>query len=245
MQFPVIHLDETDSTNNYLKNLFLSKKKIEELTTVYSKFQTSGKGQRGNSWESEKDKNLLASVVLYPDMLMANEQFIVSQIISLAIKDSLDNITKDVTIKWPNDIYWKQKKICGILIENLIVEDKIGQSIMGFGLNVNQTDFTSDAPNPVSLKQITGKDYIIEKLLEEIIENLNSYYSDIKRGVTDYIIKKYKTSLFRAEGYYLYNDGINDFKACIKDVLPNGVLVLEKKDGEVKHFAFKEIKYIL
>ena len=121
---PLIHISETNSTNNYLQTL-CARQKIEELTTVVADFQTSGRGQRGNSWESEPLKNLLFSFVLFPDFLEACCQFLISQIISLAIKEELSTYTEDISIKWPNDIYWKEKKICGILIEN----DLMGRNI--------------------------------------------------------------------------------------------------------------------
>ena len=114
---PLIHIIETNSTNNYLQT-FCTREKAEELTTVVADFQTSGRGQRGNSWESEPAKNLLFSFVLFPEFLEARRQFLISQIVSLAIKEELDTYTDDISIKWPNDIYWKEKKICGILIEN-------------------------------------------------------------------------------------------------------------------------------
>ena len=114
---PLIHINETNSTNNYLQSL-CSEQKVEELTVVVADFQTSGRGQRGNSWESAPGKNLLFSTVIFPEFLEARRQFLISQIISLAIKEELDTYTSDISIKWPNDIYWKEKKICGMLIEN-------------------------------------------------------------------------------------------------------------------------------
>ena len=142
---PLIHISETNSTNNYLQTL-CARQKVEELTTVVADFQTSGRGQRGNSWESEPLKNLLFSFVLFPDFLEARCQFLISQIISLAIKEELSTYTEDISIKWPNDIYWKEKKICGILIENDLMGRNICQSIAGIGININQEEFYSPAP---------------------------------------------------------------------------------------------------
>ena len=158
--YPLIVLDETDSTNRYISQLCNNPQKaVAELTTVSAEFQTAGKGQRGNSWEAEKEKNLLFSFVLYPTFLEARCQFILSQIISLSIKEELDRWSDEITIKWPNDIYWRDKKICGILIENDLSGHFIGRCISGVGININQKEFHSDAPNPVSLKQITGKEH--------------------------------------------------------------------------------------
>jgi len=239
-----IHLESTTSTNNYLKELLL-KENIEEFTVVSTSLQTAGRGQQGNSWESEEGKNILFSMVVFPVSVPANEQFIISQIVSLAVKDILNKYTDDITIKWPNDIYWKEKKISGILIENNLMEDHISQSVMGIGININQELFQSNAPNPVSLKQITGKEYDKEIILHQIVEQLTSYFEKLKSKDTADIIHNYKQSLFRREGFHLYNDGKNDFKARIKDIEPSGLLVLETEEGIRHHFAFKEVRYIL
>ena len=152
--FPVslVYLKETESTNKYLNDL-CNKQCVGELTTVTTDFQTSGRGQRGNSWESERGQNLMFSFVLYPAFLKARKQFLLSQIISLAIKEELDTHVSDVSIKWPNDIYWKDKKICGMLIENDLTGTHISRSIAGIGININQEAFTSPAPNNRTILQ--------------------------------------------------------------------------------------------
>ena len=129
--FPVslVYLEETESTNKYLNDL-CNKQCVGELTTITTDFQTSGRGQRGNSWESERGQNLMFSFVLYPTFLKARKQFLLSQIISLAIKEELDTHVSDVSIKWPNDIYWKDKKICGMLIENDLTGTHISLSLI-------------------------------------------------------------------------------------------------------------------
>ena len=158
--YPMIALEETDSTNRYISQLCNElQESVAELTTVTAEFQTAGKGQRGNTWEAERGKNLLFSFVLYPTFLEARRQFILSQIVSLSIKEELDRWSDEITIKWPNDIYWRDKKICGILIENDLSGHFIGRSISGIGININQNEFHSDAPNPVSQKQNTGQQH--------------------------------------------------------------------------------------
>lgn len=244
MNFLVIRLKETDSTNNYLKELIRSGD-VKEGTVIRSEIQTSGRGQQGNRWESEEGKNLLFSIVLYPNTIKATQQFIISQLVSLAVKHTLDKYTHDITIKWPNDIYWQEKKICGILIENTLMEDNIGQSVIGAGININQDNFITDAPNPISLKQITGAEYDMDEILESVYSFIMEYYSDIRAGRISHIIEDYKSSLFRNTGYYLYDDGKNIFGAKIKDIRPTGLLVLETRDGIEREFAFKEVKYIL
>lgn len=242
--FNHIHLKATTSTNNYLKELLLTENK-DEYTVVSVDLQTAGRGQQGNGWESEEGKNILSSMVVFPVSVHANEQFIISQIVSLAVKDILSKYTDNITIKWPNDIYWKEKKISGILIENNLMEEHISQSVMGIGININQEQFISNAPNPVSLKQITSKEYDKEAILRQIVEQLISYFEKLKSKDTTDIIYNYKQSLFRREGFHLYNDGKNDFKARIKDIEPSGLLVLETEEGTFHHFAFKEVKFIL
>lgn len=240
----VIHISETNSTNNYLKEL-LQTQNVDDGTVVWADFQSAGKGQRGNGWESEAGKNILFSIVLFPGFIKAGEQFILSQIVSLAVANCLQEYTEGISIKWPNDIYWTEKKICGILLENTILEDNIGHSVAGIGININQENFRSDAPNPVSLKQITNRDYNLEEILKTVVDNISMYYQQIKIGKTYSLIKQYKESLFRKDGYHLYNDGISNFLARIQDVDSSGILILKTKEGEERHFAFKEVKYII
>lgn len=241
----IIHLvDEIDSTNNYMKSLLL-KQKVKEGTIVSADFQTGGRGQRGNGWMSENGKNLLFSIVLYPDAVKANEQFLISQVISLAVADFLRKYTDGITIKWPNDIYWREKKICGILIENAIEGDQIKESVCGIGINLNQESFDSSLPNPVSLKQITGEYYKQSIMLGEVRELLFSYYEQLRRGEIQIIAENYRDSLFRKTGYHLFNDNTNDFIARIKNVAPDGTLILETESGDERRFAFKEVRYVL
>lgn len=248
--FQHIALEETDSTNRYLNQLCNQHpSSIPEFTTVSARFQTAGKGQRGNSWESEKDKNLLFSVVLYPDFLEAKRQFILSQIVSLAIKEELDNWTSNISIKWPNDIYYKDLKICGILIENDLNGCHIGRCICGIGLNINQEKFLSDAPNPISLKQITGEEYNCKEILSRIILRLQTYYKELKSQQFDIfseeIHARYTRSLFRREGLHTYEDCHGKFLAQLLRVEPDGRFVVEDESGTIRSYLFKEVQYIL
>lgn len=241
---PLIHISETNSTNNYLQT-FCARESTEELTTVVADFQTSGRGQRGNSWESEPAKNLLFSFVLFPEFLEARRQFLISQIVSLAIKEELDTYTNDISIKWPNDIYWKEKKICGILIENDLMGRNISQSVAGIGININQEAFHSLAPNPVSLYQITGKQYDIFEVLKNIMLRVQSYYSQLKKGNTSSIVTQYEKSLFRKEGMHRYKDANGEFLARIVCVGPEGRLILEDERQTKRGYMFKEVEYLL
>lgn len=244
--FPVllIHLEETDSTISYLREL-CSLQCVPELTTVIADFQTSGRGQRGNSWESEKGKNLLFSFVLYPSFLEARNQFLLSQIVSLSVKETLDRHVEHISIKWPNDIYWKEKKICGMLIENNLTGTHIIQSIAGIGINLNQDVFLSSAPNPVSLKQVTGREYDPANVLARIMERMKEYYLSLQQGETEAIARHYHEALFRNEGMHPFRDSQGEFMARIVGVEPDGPLILQDDSGKIRQYVFKEVQYVL
>lgn len=243
--FDFIHLESINSTNSYLKELSRVKK-LPQGFGVYSDYQSFGRGQKGSSWESEAGKNLLFSVILFPEKLEANRQFILSQIISLAVKDVLDEESPDFAIKWPNDIYYKNKKIAGILIENELVDSFISQSVIGVGLNLNQEIFESEAPNPISLKQITGKNYEIEVFFRKIFIRLEYYFNLLKeQSSIGNIRREYRNSLFRKDGLHNYKDENHFFKAEILDVEESGTLVLKKESGDIGKYFFKEVQFVL
>lgn len=241
---PLIHVSETNSTNNYLLEL-CNRQQVEELTTVIADFQTSGRGQRGNSWESDAKKNLLFSLVFFPTFLEARRQFLISQIVSLAIKEELDSYTSDISIKWPNDIYWKEKKIVGMLIENNWMGHFVSQSIAGIGINIHQEVFRSSAPNPVSLWQITGKQYDIFEILRNIISRVQSYYDLLCKEQTELITTRYEKALFRKEGFHKYKDKDGEFLAQFICVEPEGKLILEDEKQIKRGYMFKEVEYLI
>lgn len=245
MKYPeLIALAETTSTNTYLTAL-CQNEECAELTTVYSSFQSAGRGQRGNSWESEAGKNLLFSFVVYPKFLEAHRQFYLSQVTALALHDVLSAYTEGISIKWPNDIYWKDKKICGTLIENDLTGTHISRSISGSGVNLNQERFLSDAPNPVSLCQITGCQYDLREVLEQIMEKVTGYYRLLKEGQTEELDIRYKEALYRKEGMHPFRDKNGSFQACIADIEPSGRLILKDGSGQTRGYLFKEVEYIL
>ena len=178
----IIVFNELDSTNNYANQLV--KEKAAQGTVVLAHYQESGRGQVGNFWESERDKNLLFSVILYPGFLEAGKQFYISKAVSLALADLLKEQLNDVKIKWPNDIYVGEKKIAGILIENTVKGITLDSSIVGVGLNVNQERFFSDARNPVSMKQLLKKDFDIQDILKAFLQKLENYIEVFARGKT-------------------------------------------------------------
>jgi len=143
-----------------------------------------------------------------------------------------------LSIKWPNDIYWKDKKVAGILVENAIVGSEVKYSIAGIGLNVNQTEFKSDAPNPISLKQIYGTDFVVDELMQKL-------YAEVQRTWEEDVWAEYKAHLYRREGFWPFEDKNGKFEAAIQDVLPTGEIVLRDTNGQIRQYEFKQIKYIL
>lgn len=235
-----IEIAETESTNAYLRYL-LTNEALPEGSVVVAAFQTAGRGQPGNYWESEAGKNLTFSMILYPDRLPAAEQFLLSQIVVLSVKQVLDRYTTDISVKWPNDVYWRDRKICGILIENDLSGDSLSRSIVGIGLNLNQELFVSDAPNPVSLKQITCKEYIPDVLLEEYCSAFFANYLCLLERKTELIRSEYEKALYRREGYFSYEDAGGIFEARIHSIEPDGHLVLALPGGTLRRYAFKEV----
>lgn len=241
---PVICLEETDSTSNHLQRL-AAENKLQEFTVVTAGYQNAGKGQRGNSWESEKGKNLLFSFITYPGFVEARRQFVLSQTFSLAIKEELDVYANGFSIKWPNDIYWQEKKICGTLIENDLVGNHISRCVTGIGINLNQREFRSPAPNPVSLWQITGQEYDVQDFLHNVMTRTKEYYTCLQNGGSEEITRRYRQALFHAGEMHYYRDASGVFKACISGVSPEGLLMLEDENGKQRKYSFKEVQYIL
>ena len=245
MNYPEpIHIVATTSTNSTLDEL-CNRQQLPDLTCVYTDYQSAGRGQRGNSWESENGANLLFSVVFFPEFLPANKQFYLSQINALALQETLSNYATDITVKWPNDIYWKDMKLCGTLIENDLTGMNLSRSIAGSGVNLNQQKFLSDAPNPVSLRQITGQTYNIETILRQILERTAYYYDMLKQGKEDEIADRYYRVLYRREGLHTYRDANGIFKASIVEIQPNGRLILEDEEGKIRPYLFKEVACVL
>ncbi len=239
----IIRIKETDSTNRYLREIN-GQEKLPEGSIVVAGYQTAGRGQTGNSWESEPDENLLFSIVLFPDCIPANRQFLISQIASLAVKRTLDNYTSGITVKWPNDIYRNEKKICGMLIENDLSGTSIYSSIIGIGININQSGFRSQAPNPVSLKQITGKTYNLEKILEVFRNHFYTLYLSLLKEEHDEIRKAYMDALYRKEGFHSFSDEKGCFEARIYAIEDTGHLLLEDNSGAIRRYAFKEVTFL-
>jgi BirA family biotin operon repressor/biotin-[acetyl-CoA-carboxylase] ligase len=240
----LLFLKNLPSTNSHLASL-LKKNRLPEGTIVQTNYQSEGRGYSGNTWESEDNKNLLISVLLFPSYLKPSDQFYISMAISLGIYDFLLRYIPECSIKWPNDIYIKNDKIAGILIESAIIADKIEYSIAGIGININQEKFKSSAPNPVSLRQITGTGYVLQDCLYLLSSDLDRRYKQLIRGDFEEIKSDYITNLFRFKTWSEFRDHTGIFTGRILTVGDYGSLNLEIKTGEVREYAFKEIEFIL
>lgn len=243
LPYRLIRLEETDSTNRYLHDYHPAED--EAMTVVIANNQTAGKGCGTNTWESEPGKNLLLSVLVHPTMVPVAKQFLLSMAGALAVKDVLDHYTEDITLKWPNDVYWKDKKICGTLIETTLSGGRMKDCVFGIGLNVNQNVFVSDAPNPVSLCQIVGHEIDREKLLDELLRSFCSYYKMIEMGQYDNLSGLYHLALYRKRGFYRFRDAEGEFEGAIIEVEDTGRLILRDKGGMIREYMFKELEFII
>ncbi|MEZ5103867.1 MAG: biotin--[acetyl-CoA-carboxylase] ligase [Draconibacterium sp.] len=239
-----IVLNEIESTNNYANQLILSNA-ADDGTVVLAQYQTKGRGNAGNQWESEYGKNLLMSMVLFPRFLDAAKQFMISKAVSLAMVDFLKQETNFVTIKWPNDIYVEDRKIAGILIENSVMGHKLFSTVIGIGLNLNQEFFFSDAPNPVSLTQLTGKEYNINAVAERLVNLILEWYKKLETNNFTEINENYFSNLYRNEGWWKFSKQGEIFEARIIAIGEFGHLILEDLNGKVHQFGFKEVEFII
>ncbi|NVO11343.1 MAG: biotin--[acetyl-CoA-carboxylase] ligase [Bacteroidales bacterium] len=234
-----IWLESVDSTNSYCMKL--AQEGEQEGLAVAAFFQEKGRGQRGNTWESERGENLTFSLLLRPSFLRVEEQFMISKAIALSICDWLKNNNVDARVKWPNDIYVGDKKIAGVLIENSFSSTFLDISIIGIGMNLNQIVFSSNVPNPISMTLLTGFQYRPEVVLSELVVSIQMRYLQLKCGLKEKISDDYLKSLYRFQNLCNYSSADGNFKAKIIGIKPTGELILEMEDGQKKSFGFKEI----
>jgi len=237
-----IHLQQTDSTNNYLRGLQAGE---EDMTVVTADYQTAGRGQGSNTWESEPGANLLMSVAVRTRNVPVREQFLLSMAGALGVGRALSSYTDGISLKWPNDIYWKDSKMSGTLIETSVAKGSLWRCIFGIGVDVNQTVFVSDAPNPVSLRMVTGHVIPVREVADRVVEQLEHYLSRLMEGDTDGIVKAYHEHLYRKEGFHAYRDAEGLFSATISRVATDGHLLLLDTEGRQRSYAFKEVAFVL
>lgn len=237
-----MYIKRTNSTNTLLRERIAQGNPPEY---IYAGYQTAGRGQAGNGWESEEGKNLLCSILLPARKSLFELNVVTAVAVQRLLGDAF-------SIKWPNDIYWEDKKIAGILIENALIGSTVQYSIAGIGLNVNQTEWHTDAPNPISLKQITGKTYDLDTLMQQLYGHVQSALNE---DVWDY----YKAHLYRREGFWPFverevsteptmnasSETKEQFEARIEDVLPTGEIVLRDREGQQRIYHFKQVRYVI
>lgn len=250
-----MYIRETNSTNTLLREQY--SEALPNLYTIRTDYQTAGRGQAGNGWESEDGKNLLFSTLIRSDIRPA-EQFRLTMMVSVAMWEMLSQYLPNdlLTIKWPNDIYYGDKKLAGILVENILSGDRIAYSIAGIGLNVNQLEFKSGAPNPISMQQIMGEEYDVEVLLSGFLNALQVCFD----MPTEVLKEAYMAHLYRRKGAFPYierevsiaptmiacaAEAEQMFMAEIEDVTPLGQLVLCTGGDEVRTYHFKQIRFVI
>ncbi len=237
----VIYLPDCHSTSELAMD-WIKEKKVAEGSVIITDYQTKGKGQRGNIWESQADKNLTFSIVLSPRFLAAMDQFYLNIIISLAILDALKEYSSGLKVKWPNDIVHEDDgKLAGILIENLISQGKIEHSVVGIGLNVNQKFFSN--PTATSLVNLSGFDLDKSKLFESLVQKIEFYYLELKKGNKDWLKEAYLQNLFRYQQWGKFQD-LESFRGRILGIREDGRLIIEKEAGDQNYYAFKEVKFL-
>ncbi|HOK37174.1 MAG: biotin--[acetyl-CoA-carboxylase] ligase [Bacteroidales bacterium] len=237
-----IELKEINSTNFYSSEL-IKNKIINQETIVFAYKQTDGKGLGNNKWLSEPFKNILMSIITFLE-IRVTDFFKLNLIVSLAVIEYLKLFGVKAKIKWPNDIYVNNQKICGILIENNISGNFISSSIIGIGLNVNQVYFDESIPNPVSLKIITGIDYNIKEQIKVLGEIVLQKIKQNKNAAFEILKNEYLKVLFLYNEYTEFQDNSNKFKGKIIDIENNGHIVIEKFEGDVSKYFFKEVKFL-
>jgi BirA family biotin operon repressor/biotin-[acetyl-CoA-carboxylase] ligase len=247
----VIHsFDSLESTNKYCEALDLTE--VEDFTCYWALEQTAGIGQRGNHWHSAPGQNLTFSLVLHPTFLPAARQFQLTQALSLGVMDFIDNIVSIdsiasispiASIKWPNDIYIDDHKICGTLVSTRLQSNAIASAVCGIGLNVNEREFPSWVPHPTSLGLLTGQEYDLEPLLYQLLVCIERRYNDLKSGLDpepEYLA--YLMNL-HVPARYIYNK--EEITATITGVDPHGRLLLSAADGRSLSCGMKEIQFVL
>jgi len=252
--FRWMEFDEMGSTNNFLRHL--ATPGDERMTLVTAEYQTAGRGADTNRWESARGENLLFSLRVMPSRLPVGRMFALSEVTALAIADTLGAFLPasshegewGFSIKWPNDIYFGDSKVAGILIENDLQGPWVTRSTIGVGINVNQRRFLSDAPNPRSLADIVGHDVERRFVLEGFMWSFTHLFGQIEEGrpeALDALHESYKEHLYRRGKECLYSDRDGDFPAVLTDVEPSGHLVLRDARNGIRRYAFKEVRFLI
>jgi BirA family biotin operon repressor/biotin-[acetyl-CoA-carboxylase] ligase len=242
-EFNIIYQDIVTSTNDELKKMAESEK-LPEFSVIIANEQTEGRGQRENVWLSDYGKNLIFSFILYPEFLQIQNQFYLSKTVSIGILNYLKLKTDNISIKWPNDIYFQNKKICGILIENSISGNSIKQSIIGIGLNLNQSDFPNNLINAISLYLITGKETELKTELILLMNEIQNTFKILFNNDLELIDTFYFNHMYRFNIDSEFKDSTGIFKGKIVGTLPSGQLIIKKPDSTLITYNFKDVEFL-
>lgn len=241
----LLTLKEVNSTNDFLKNLLSNSKPLPEGTVIMAESQFAGRGQQQNKWHSEPGKNLTFSVLLNPTFLAVADQFDLNRVISLGVVDALEPLLGNyLKIKWPNDIYYGDKKLGGILIENLIQGIQLKHAVVGIGLNINQNSFPVEVVNAISLKQILHKDYDLRVLLSDICCHIEGWYLKLRAAQKETVRIAYLDRLYWLNQQKMFRSNNNTFAGVITNVKSNGLLIVINELGAELEFSLKEIEFL-
>ena len=239
---PFLELQQVESTNNYATGA-VHEGMAQHGMAVFAHHQTKGKGQHNKTWISDAGKNIAMSVVLQPPGLSLSQSFLISMATAIAVHSFFATYAGSETkVKWPNDLYWRDRKAGGILIENIVQGNEWRAAIVGIGLNVNQTSFDSLDTKAVSLKQITGKEYETVALAKELCQHLSTTY-EVLHKLPSQIIESYKDHLFMLNETVRLKKGSRVFDATIKDVTTMGELIVQHATEE--RFAVGEVEWLI
>ncbi len=245
----IVHLLEVDSTNRYVRDeaaALWQNRGISDFAVVTAGHQTAGRGQRGNTWNSNAGENLLFSILVRPgETLEVSRQFLLSQAVALSIHDAMKCHGIETQLKWPNDIYAGSRKLAGILLELDYSGAFVEQAIIGIGLNVNQENFPTMDRIPVSMKILRKRDFILDDVLATILDLFEHYYTELRFGNRDAIAAEYKRVLLGMNERHTFFDRDGHFDAVIQDVESDGHLILRRNDGSTGRYAFKEVEMVL
>ena len=245
----IVHLLEVDSTNRYVRDeadALWQNRGISDFAVVTAGHQTAGRGQRGNTWNSNAGENLLFSILVRPgETLEVSKQFLLSQAVALCIHDAMKCYGIDTRLKWPNDIYAGSRKLAGILLELDYSGAFVEQAIIGIGLNVNQEGFPPMDRVPVSMKMLWKRDFILDDVLATILDLFEHYYTEMRFGNRDAIAAEYKRVLLGMNERHTFIDRDGRFDAVIQDIESDGHLILRHNDGSTSRYAFKEVEMVL
>ena len=233
------HLEEVSSTNDFLR----AYEPMADVTVLSASYQTNGRGQMGNTWISNSGENALFSILVCPSALKASDGFVLSQAMALSIKEVLDGYLEGISIKWPNDIYCGDEKICGTLIENVLMGKFVGRSVIGSGINVNQTEFPGGlAAPPTSLRIYINRIVPPADIIRSVAGRFALYYEEVQAGSYDHIREEYHRHLYLRGEKRCFQDETGTFAGVISQVEPDGPIIISDEDGLPRRYACKQVK---